>query len=186
MALLQSAGQWVRWEELFPVCLSSLNRGLVKACPFQWWQDCRRDGQPEKFKKGWATVQFSSVAQSCLALCDPRNCSMPGLPIHHQLPESTQTHFHWVGDAIQSSTVNCTNLQELTVLSECFVSWLFKKSHYREIDIQDRFMDMERGEERVSCMERVTWKLTLPYVKWIANGYLLYGSWNWNRSYVSI
>ena len=54
MALLQSAGQWVRWEELFPVCLSSLNRGLVKACPFQWWQDCRRDGQPEKFKKGWA------------------------------------------------------------------------------------------------------------------------------------
>ena len=37
-------------------------------------------------------VQFSSVAQSCPTLCDPMNCSTPGLPIHHQLPESTQTH----------------------------------------------------------------------------------------------
>ena len=47
--------------------------------------------------------QFSSVAQSCLTLCDPMNCSMPGLPVHHQHPESTQTHVHWVGDAIQPS-----------------------------------------------------------------------------------
>ena len=39
-------------------------------------------------------VQFSSVAQSCLTLCDPMNCSMPGLPVHHQLPEFTQTHVH--------------------------------------------------------------------------------------------
>ena len=46
---------------------------------------------------------FSSVAQSCPTLCDPMNCSMPGLPVHHQLPESTQTHVHWVGDAIQPS-----------------------------------------------------------------------------------
>ena len=45
--------------------------------------------------------QFSSVAHSCLTLCDPMDCSMPGLPVHHQLPESTQTHVHWVGDAIQ-------------------------------------------------------------------------------------
>ena len=40
------------------------------------------------------TVQFSSVAQSCLTLCDPMNRSMPGLPVHHQLPEFTQTLFH--------------------------------------------------------------------------------------------
>ena len=46
---------------------------------------------------------FSSVAQSCPTLCDPMNCSMPGLPVHHQLPESTQTHVYWVGDAIQPS-----------------------------------------------------------------------------------
>ena len=49
------------------------------------------------------SVQFSSVAQSCPTLCDPMNHSMPGLPVHHQLPEFTQTHVHQVGDAIQPS-----------------------------------------------------------------------------------
>ena len=48
-------------------------------------------------------LQFSSVTQWCLTLCDPMNCSMPGLPVHYELPESTQTHVHWVGDAIQPS-----------------------------------------------------------------------------------
>ena len=48
-------------------------------------------------------LQFSSVAQSCPTLCDPMDCSTPGLPVHHQLPELTQTHVHWVGDAIQPS-----------------------------------------------------------------------------------
>ena len=47
--------------------------------------------------------QFSSVAQSCPTLCDPMNCSTPGLPVHHQLPEFTQTHVHQVSDAIQPS-----------------------------------------------------------------------------------
>ena len=46
------------------------------------------------------TVQFSSVPQSCLTLCSPMDCSTPGLPVHHQLPEFTQTHVHWVSDAI--------------------------------------------------------------------------------------
>ena len=46
---------------------------------------------------------FSSVTESCPTLCDPMNCSMPGLPVHHQLLESTQTHVHCVGDAIQAS-----------------------------------------------------------------------------------
>ena len=49
------------------------------------------------------SVQFSSVAQSCPTLCDPINCSTPGLPVHHQLPEFTQTHVHRVCDAIQPS-----------------------------------------------------------------------------------
>ena len=44
-----------------------------------------------------------SVAQSCPTLCDPMDCSTPGLPVHHQLPEFAQTHVHWVGDAIQPS-----------------------------------------------------------------------------------
>ena len=48
-------------------------------------------------------VQFSSVAQSCLTLCNPMNCSTPGLLVHHQLPEFTQTHVHRIGDTIQPS-----------------------------------------------------------------------------------
>ena len=54
--------------------------------------------------KKWANIfQFSSVAQSCPTLCDPMNHSTPGLPVHHQLQEFTQTHVHRVGDAIQPS-----------------------------------------------------------------------------------
>ena len=49
------------------------------------------------------SVQFSLVTQSCLTLCDPINRSTPGLPVHHQLREFTQTHVHQVGDAIQPS-----------------------------------------------------------------------------------
>ena len=48
-------------------------------------------------------IQFSSVYQSCSTLRNPMDCSMPGLPVHHQLPQSSQTHVHWVGDAIQPS-----------------------------------------------------------------------------------
>ena len=51
------------------------------------------------FSTFFISVQFSSVTQSCLTLCDPMNHSTPGLPVHHQLPEFTQTHVHWVGDA---------------------------------------------------------------------------------------
>ena len=51
----------------------------------------------------WGSVQFSSVTQSCPTLCDPMNCSTPGLPVHHQLLKFTQTHAHWVSDAIQLS-----------------------------------------------------------------------------------
>ena len=49
------------------------------------------------------SIQFSSVTQSCPTLCDPMNRSTPGLPVHHQLPEFTQTHVHCVGDSIQPS-----------------------------------------------------------------------------------
>ena len=50
----------------------------------------------------WKLVQFS-VTQSCLALCNPMDGSMPGFPVYHQLPELAQTHFHRIGDAIQPS-----------------------------------------------------------------------------------
>ena len=64
------------------------------------WQ---ADSLPLRFSKYLCPVQFSSVSQSCLTLCDLIDCSMPGLPVHHQFPEFTQTHVHWVGDAIQPS-----------------------------------------------------------------------------------
>ena len=61
-------------------------------------------------KKSWSkenylmgSVQFSSVAQLCPTLCDPMNCSTPGLPVHHHLPKFTQIHVHRVSDAIQPS-----------------------------------------------------------------------------------
>ena len=60
---------------------------------FEWMNHC----QQSQFS------QFISVAQSCPTLCDPMNRSTPGLPVHHQLPEFTQTHIHWVSDAIQAS-----------------------------------------------------------------------------------
>ena len=66
-----------------------------------WPSICKLNDTPRGAKP--VPVQFSSVAQSCPTLCDPMNCSMSGFPLHHQLPEITQTHVHWVGDAIQPS-----------------------------------------------------------------------------------
>ena len=57
----------------------------------------------KNLNNGTASVQFSSVPQSYPTLCDPMNRSMSGFPVHHQLPEFTQTHVHPVSDAIQPS-----------------------------------------------------------------------------------
>ena len=57
----------------------------------------------KNYLKELAHIQFSSVSQSCPTLCDPMNHSTPGLPVHHQLPEFTQTHVHRVSDAMQPS-----------------------------------------------------------------------------------
>ena len=69
------------------------------------------------------SVQFSSVTQSCLILCNPMNCSMPGRPIHHQLPEFTQTHVHRVSDghpAISSSVIPFSSCLQSLPASESF------------------------------------------------------------------
>ena len=69
------------------------------------WEGCWDDHVGTCTEKVHANglFQFSSVAQSCLTLCDHMNLSTPGLPVHHQLPEFTQTHVHWIGDVIQPS-----------------------------------------------------------------------------------
>ena len=72
-----------------------------------------------------ASVQFSSVVQSCLTLCNPTDFSMPGLPVHYQLPKFTQTHVHWVNDAIQPShplsfpSSPAFNLSQLQGIFQC-------------------------------------------------------------------
>ena len=91
---------------VFPMVTYSCESWTVKKAEcqriyaFELW--CLR----RLLKVPWTTrrsVQFSSVAHSCPTLCNPMNRSTPGLPVHHQLPESTQTHGHCVGDAIQPS-----------------------------------------------------------------------------------
>ena len=83
----------------------SFHTGSEVLSPEMWVRDFRSEfSQTEtSVRIGLNSVQFNSVAQSCPTLCDPMNCSTPGLPVYHQLPESTQTHVHWVGDAIQPS-----------------------------------------------------------------------------------
>ena len=68
--------------------MKSLYKGTVRI-----WEEMR----------GLVIFQFSSVTQSCPTLCKPMDCSMPGFPVHHQLPEFTQTHVHWVSDGIPPS-----------------------------------------------------------------------------------
>ena len=72
----------MRWERLFKLVRS----GKIWAVPLEFVI---------------LSVQFSSVIQLCSTLCDPMDCTMPVFPVHHQLPELTQTHVHWVGDVIQ-------------------------------------------------------------------------------------
>ena len=102
-------------EQIFFLILWSVGPFLTFAFLFFFchhitmWQQSRTESEGH-FRKvsfciccGFSSVQFSSVAQSCLTLGDPMDCSTPGLPVHHRLPESTQTHVHRVGDAIQPS-----------------------------------------------------------------------------------
>ena len=85
-----------------------------------------------KIKLNLCSVQHSSVAQSCLTLCNPMDCSAPGLCVHHQLSEFTQTHVHWVGDTIQPShpllspsppAINLSQHQDLSNETALHIKW---------------------------------------------------------------
>ena len=104
---------------------ASLVAQMVKYLPAMWetwvssldWEDSLEDSMDDLtpyfhfcLSSQWSILksatkdsQFSSVAHSCLTLCDPMDYSTPGFPVHHQLPEFAQTHVHWIGDAIQPS-----------------------------------------------------------------------------------
>ena len=92
-------------------CLTSLSLGSLPLVPQlgspslpNWLLTCWNFPQIElQASRLWKFFQFSWVTQSCPTLFDPMNRSTPGLPVHHQLLEFTQTHVHWVGDAIQPS-----------------------------------------------------------------------------------
>ena len=117
-ALADRAGAWVTsWVDSdleqfgFTSSLWSSSQNLLSTA-FSMWSLLM--GSPVRYRDNltwWfrapkctkLKVQFSSVTQSCLTLCDPMNRSTPRLPVHHQLPEFTQTHVHRVSDAIQPS-----------------------------------------------------------------------------------
>ena len=93
--------RWLKnWSFSFSISPSSEYSGLISSR--MNWLDllcCT----PTQTLLTFSSVQFSSVTQLCLTLCDPMNRSTPGLPVHHQLLESTQIHVHWVADAIEPS-----------------------------------------------------------------------------------
>ena len=89
------------WEELITEITwwSSLQGERMEGWPPQW----QSSGQGRGGEKGSWVLCCCLVTQSCPPLCDPKDYSAPGLPVHNQLLESTHTHVHWVGDAIQPS-----------------------------------------------------------------------------------
>ena len=97
--------------------------------------------------KSFCISQFSSVTQSCLTLCDPMDHSTPGLPVHHQLPEFTQTHAYRVSDAIQpshpllSSPPPAFNLSQHQGLFK-WVSSLYHMAEILELQLQHQFFQL--------------------------------------------
>ena len=104
---LRMMAYWMYMGQEHPFSLGGLFSGNIKHTQTQFG---RCEGRAMWILRCWrsytlipASVQFSSVAQSCPTLCYPMNHSTPGLPVNHQLPEFTQTHVHRVSDAIQLS-----------------------------------------------------------------------------------
>ena len=86
------------WSDLAAAAAAGDNNKVTKS-----YRIISPIGPTKSFSKCLLMFQFSSVTQSCPTLCDPMNHSTPGLPVHHHLPEFTQTHVRQVGDAIQPS-----------------------------------------------------------------------------------
>ena len=101
---LNSHDKRLNWDPPPPTSNKGLRDSRVHSCCYEIFKPGIK--LKSKFVFLYAPlslIQFSSVTQLCPTPCDPMNCSMPDLPVHHQHPEFTQTHFHRVGDAIQPS-----------------------------------------------------------------------------------
>ena len=95
-------------------------------------------------------VQFSSVIQFCLILCDPMDCRMQGFPVYHKLPELTQTHDHWVGDAIQPShPLSSPSLPTFSLSQhQCLFQWvssLHQVAKVLEFQLQHQYSNEYSG-----------------------------------------
>ena len=112
-----------------------------------FWRQVKEDPSEELLTFLWTVTdwkyihQFNSVTQSCPTLCNPMDCSMPGFPIHHQLPELAQTRVHRVGDAIQPSRPLSSPSPPALNLSQHqgffqyrYESWTIKKAECQRID----------------------------------------------------
>ena len=86
------SSEWLEYSILMSLLGKTTHMNVTFSIPGTWW----------KFTK-LPSIQFSSVTQSCPTLYNPMNPSKPGLPVHHQLPEFTQTHVYWVSDDIRPS-----------------------------------------------------------------------------------
>ena len=108
------------------------------------------------FMKISTSVQLSSVVQWCATLCDPMDCSTPGFPVHHQLPEVLQTLVHWVGDAIQPSN---PLLSPSPPAFKLFQNWYFPMSQF--------FASDDQASPSVLSMNIQDW-FTLECTDWIS------------------
>ena len=94
------------------------------------------------FAENTVSVQFSSVAQLCPTLWDPMDCSTPGLPVHHQLLMFTQTHIHWVGDAIQPSHPLSSPFPPTFNLSQHQGLFKWVRSLHQEEQVSTQYIDI--------------------------------------------
>ena len=103
---LETRSRKALWFPPYSLCRIALSGSWLPPCEDThtalWRGPCEEEMRPAANSQV-SSVQFSSVTQRCLTLCNPMDCSMPGFPVHHQLPELAQTHVHRVSDATQAS-----------------------------------------------------------------------------------
>ena len=111
----------------------------------------------KKKKRKFSSVQFS---QSCPTLCDPMDHNMPGLPVHHQLPEFTQTHVHWVSDAIQPSHLLSYPSPPAFNLSQnqSFFKWVSSSHQVTKV------LEFQLQHQSFQWTPRVIFQLSHPYM----------------------